>query len=265
MTASHGQTAVMLTAWRRPYYLEQTLMSWLAVRGLDKVRRLVIALGETDRTEQQMAVIRRLSPRFLCPVEVRMQSPEAVAAPSAHRAIAEGVTGMFDDPGIGFVVFGEEDQLVSSDLLEYMGWARKKFAARKDVLCVCAHNQGGSGWDPPVPPEEADADQTAVRLLPYFSGWGVGFWRDRWHDVILPTWDWDVTSGSRGFDSGWDWNLQLRVIPAGDWLCVIPDAARTQNIGQYEGGYAHPEKYHETVSQSFRLHRDTGGYELVTA
>lgn len=265
MTANPGQTAVMLTAWRRPYYLEHTLMSWLAVRGLDRVQRLVIALGETDRTDRQHAVIRRLTPRFPCPVEVRMQSPEAVAAPSAHRAIGEGITGMFEDPETSFVVFGEEDQLVSSDLLEYMDWARRKFAHRPPVLCVCAHNQGGSGWDPPVPPEEAQADQYAVRLLPYFSGWGVGFWRDRWHDVLLPSWDWDATSGSRGFDSGWDWQIQLRVIPAGPYVCVVPDASRTQNIGQFEGGYAHPEKYAETVSGSFRPARPRGSYGLVTA
>lgn len=262
MTDSPGQTVVMLTAWRRPYYFERTLMSWANADGIGKVARLVIALGATDRTEQQLALIQRMTPRFGCPVEIVMQSEEALRSPSAHRAIAEGITGCFADPEVDFVVFGEEDLLVSSDVLAYMHWARRRFEEDKQVLCVCGHNQGGSGWDPPEPPQDAHASQHQARLLPYFSGWVNGFWRDRWFDVLLPQWDWDATSGG-AMTSGWDWNIQLRVIPRGNFLCVVPDASRSQNIGQYEGGYAHPEKYLETVSQSFRLTREPAEYRLV--
>jgi hypothetical protein len=259
-----GQTVIMLTAWRRPYYLEPVLASWARADGIDRVSRLVIALGRTDRYDQQIALIRRMTRQFPCPVEIAEQSPEAVAAPSAHRAIAEGINGVFADPDTGFVVFGEEDLLVSSDVLAYMEWAREKFADDPRVLCVCGHNRGGSGWDPPVPLEEADADQHAVRLLPYFSGWVNGFWRDRWEKILEPSWDWDATSGGPA-TSGWDWAIQLRLIPSGNYLCVVPDASRSQNIGQFEGGYAHPDKYQETVSQSWRPAREPGGYELVTA
>jgi hypothetical protein len=264
MTASKPPMAVFLTAWRRPYYFEPVLESWAAADGIGDVSRLVIGLGPTDRCDAQMALIERMRPAFPCPVEVVMQSPAAVAAPSAHRAIAEGISGVFADGVTDFVVFGEEDILVSSDVLAYVSWARDRFENDAQVLCVCAHNQGGSGWDPPVPPEEADADQRAVRLLPYFSGWVNGFWRDRWEKTLLPNWDWDATSGSRGFDSGWDWAIQMRLIPSGGYLCVVPDASRSQNTGQYEGGYADPARFRETVSGSFRLTREPG-YELVAA
>lgn len=251
---------VMVTAWRRPYYLGPVLESWAAAEGIADVDRILIALGVTDRYDQQMALIDRMRPKFPCDVVVVTQSPAAVAAPSAHRAIAEAGIFCFQGLDAEFVVFGEEDIVVSSDVLQYMAFCRRLFADESRVLAACAHNVGGQGWDEPIPASEALADQHKVRLIPYFNPWVWGTWRDRW-ELLESTWDYDVTSGGPT-TSGYDWNIQLRVMPGR--VCVVPDASRSQNTGQFEGGYSQPALFAGTQSRSFRRRREPG-YELVTA
>ena len=122
--------AIMTTAWKRPYYLRPVLESWANADGIDKVRRFVISLGPTDRFHEQIELIQEMSPRFACGLEVLPQSEHAVRGDGIrkpfgpHRAIAEAVTHCFGDPRIGFVVAGEEDVVVSSDVLLYMEGAQ---------------------------------------------------------------------------------------------------------------------------------------------
>jgi hypothetical protein len=259
--------ALMSTCWRRPYYFERTLASWAAADGINEIRRFVIALGATDRVTQQMALIQRMRPRFACPVDVEFQSERALKSLSASRAIAEAITGIFDDPEVDFVIAGEEDIVVSSDVLAYMGWAREKFAGDESVLAVVAHNQLGQGWDglqEGAVPQDADAEQDVVRLVPYFSPWVWGTWRDRWETVLEPTWDYDLTSGSRGWDNGYDWQIQDRVLPQRNMVCVVPDASRSQNIGEHEAVFAHPADFPRTQALSFREKRSDVAYRLVS-
>lgn len=265
MPADLSRTAVVVTAYRRPYYFEPVLKAWAAADGIGDVSRFVIALDpSTDRAARQRALIERMQIRFACPVEVVPQSEAAQKGPSAHRAIGEAANYCFTDPDLDFLVFGEEDILPSSDVLAYMAWARDRFAEDEQVLCVLAHNKGGQGWDPAEPIQDADADQETARLLPYFNPWCWGTWRDRWEKVLEPQWDWDATSGDTPTTHGYDWNVQLRIIPGGNYVCVVPDASRSQNIGKFEGGYSHPELFGNTQSQSFRLRRGHVEYRLVT-
>jgi hypothetical protein len=264
--ADLSRTAVMTTAYRRPYYFEPVLKSWAAAEGMGDVSRFVIALDPSaDRADGQRALIERMRPRFTCPVEVAAQSERAQRSPSAHRAIGEAADYCFEDPGLDFLVFGEEDILVSSDVLAYMAWARDRFAHDDLVLCVLAHNKGGQGWDPAEPAADADAGQETARLLPYFNPWVWGTWRDRWEKILEPQWDWEASTGEDPLQHGYDWNIQLRVMPDGGYLNVVPDASRSQNTGKFEGGYSRPELFGNTQSQSFRLRRGRGDYRLVAS
>jgi hypothetical protein len=56
--------------------------------------------------------------------------------------------------------------------------------------------------------------------------------------------------------------MQLRVLPEGAWLSLVPDAARTQNIGELGGTYSSPAIHALQVSKSFREHRERVTYEL---
>jgi hypothetical protein len=253
--------AVMITAWRRPYYLEPVLAAWSKATGIENITRFIIALGATDRIGAQIALIERMRPRFACPVDVRMQSYAAVIGNGPHRAIAEAASAAFADGDVDFLVFGEEDVQVSTDVLAYMRWAAERFADDPEVLTACAHNQGGQGWDEPGR-DDADADQETARLLPYFNPWGWGTWRDRWEKILEPEWDYECDLGGP-LTSGYDWVIQTQILPRHNMLCVVPDAARSQNIGALEGWASSPAGIARAQAQSFRAARDVPQYRLV--
>lgn len=179
-----------------------------------------------------------------------------------HAATANVVTAAFEETGADFVVVGEEDEIVSDDVLEYMRWAAAEFRDDAQVLLVNAHSKGGQGWDDHTPAQDADACQDTVRLRPYFNAWVWGTWRDRWEKHLLTQWDWDCTSGG-AMDSGWDWNIATRIVPYGNFLCVVPDASRSQNIGYAEGWSSTAESFSFSQAQSFRESRDQVNYKLA--
>lgn len=263
-----NDTAIVCTAWRRPHYFEKTLNHWAQVRKLEEVQSFTVALGRSDAHGDQVNLINKMADKFTargCPggfVTILDDSDEAHASTGVHRAIAEVARHAFDTSDADFLVFGEEDILVSDDVLEYMAWGKDRFKADDRVLCICAHNRGGQGWDPdhtdPRGIRDEGADEHQVRLLPYFNAWVWGTWRDRWTDIIEPQWDWDSTRAG-----GYDWNFQSRIIPEGDYLCAIPDASRSQNNGKDDGFYAHADLFPGTQSKSFKEHREPADFILV--
>ena len=163
-------------------------------------------------------------------------------------------------------MYGEEDILPSDDVLEYMAWAAGEFGADPRVLGVCAHTHAGYAASE-LGIEEVDADPALVRLRPRFAGWILGAWRNRYRQVLEPTWDWDCDSGGPGDPAGqgpagWDWNI-TRIVEKTGLLCAVPDASRSQNIGQYGGTYAVPDHFPATQVASFREHRDPVIYKVV--
>lgn len=263
--------AVVVTAKSRPKYLDQVLRSWELVRGAGNVRTFTVALGRSDMVKVQIDLIENSTLR----THIRLDSKEAERSPGMHRAIGEAIDAVLQDPQVNFVVLGEEDVVVSDDILEYMTWARKEMTRDGQLLVACAHNRGGCGWDAKnrigsdstgywsLREPDQNADQQAVRPLAYFNPWGWGIYRDAWFKVIRPQWDWECNSGGQT-DSGYDWNMATRILPGGGWLSLVPDAARSQNIGAYGGTYSGPEIHPLQVSQSYREHRETAaaGYRL---
>lgn len=265
--------AVIVMAWRRPYYLAETLASWAGVQEIGQVRRFIIGLGEHERKAENLQVIAGAEQAMGGPIEILEDSPQATASPAMHRPMGEAANYAWGDPDVGWVVLCEEDGPVSDDILRYQLWARDTFADRADVLLVCSHNipwveghmDGPAPADKvPHPADEADEDQEIVRLKQGFDSRSWGTWRDRWEQVLEPTWDWECNSGGP-WDSGIDWNIATRVMPQGGYLAVTPDACRSVNIGRLEGVYMRAEDKPEgwRSSQSFREHRGQVEYKLV--
>ncbi len=259
--------AVIVTAYRRPDYLRRTLASWQAARGLDRVHSFTVALGvHPDAFTSQVREVGAfrdasgLGPR----VRIKVDSEAARRSNGMHRAVGEAADHVLADPAVQFLVFGEEDIAVSSDVLEYMSWARREFTGDGPVLAVCAHSVGGAGWDRREPAGDDGADQEAVRLLPYFNPWCWGTWRDRWEQVLEPGWDWDCNSGD-AMTSGYDWNIATRIIPQGGFTCAVPDASRSQNIGRYGGWASSEETWAFSQAASFRAGREPCAYRLEAA
>ena len=253
--------SVMLTCWRRPYYFGPVLESWARACEVHPPDRVVIAIGRTDRTAEQLDLIAKMAPAFPVPLEFAWQSSRAEFSPGPHRAIGEAGRALFAD-GAKFAVFGEEDVAVSDDVLGYMDWVRRELRGHPDVLAACAHNQHGQGWDTPGSGQAPDADQSAVRLLPYFNPWIWGTWRDRWEQVMEPSWDWECNSGGPT-DSGYDWAV-CRMLAKHQMTCAVPDAARSQNIGREEGwaGSSDPVWFAATQTATFREARGKVTYRL---
>lgn len=251
--------ALMITARSRPHYFKETLTSWALADDVNTLLSdVVIALGRSPLEIEQRALIKEIVPG----ARIWLDSDRAAASNGMHRAIAECASRVFTALRPDFLIFGEEDVVVSSDMLKYMAWAAEKFKDDERVLLVNGHSRGGQGWDPHEPAQDADADQEAVRLEPYMNAWVWGTWADRWEKILEPNWDFECNSGG-AMDSGYDWHIATRIIPQGNFLAVVPEASRSQNIGR-EGGWASSDwSFSFSQAQSFREKRDNINYNLV--
>ena len=259
--------AVVVTAFRRPWYLEQTLGSWCKARGLDDVHSFTVALGwHPDTWKAQLRVVEgfRQATGLGSRMRVKVDSDAARKSNGMHRAIGEAANAVLEDPAVEFVVFGEEDVIVSDDVLEYMMWARRELAADGRVLLACGHSVGAAGWDRHEPADDGDADQEAVRLLPYFNPWVWGTWRDRWETTLEPGWDWDCSKGPHPDQMGYDWGIH-HTVRREDYLCAVPDASRSQTIGENGGWASSAQTWAFSQAASFRAHRGPVTYRLEAA
>lgn len=254
-----SDTALLITACRRPDCLRRTLGSWIAAPRIEYLRLVAVALGASHRYDDQMDVIREAEAVLDRKITVIPDSPEAQASPGMHRALGEAIDHVFDAFRPEFTICGEEDVIVSDDILSYMSWAQDRYD--DGTLCICAHNRGGAGWDGLTAlREDQDADQAAVRRLRYFNPWVWCISYGQWKAVARPVWDWDGDSGGSD-DSGYDWNMQ-RLAAVGPWLNLVPDAARSQTIGEWGGVYSTPDIFPLQQSRSFREHREPVSYRL---
>lgn len=249
-----SDVALVTTAWRRPYYLEQTLAAWERARGYDQLRHHIVRAGASDRLDETRRVLNAFAGRH---PHVFVEEDDGTLGP--WRVNAAGFVHAFSDPSVSFAMIAEEDILPADDVLELMTWAATEFADDKEVLVVNAHSRCGQGWDGPEVKDDPDADPCALRLAPYFNQWGWGTWRDRFENVLLPDWDFDGTSGTAS-QSGHDWNIHLRTMRG--HLAVTPDASRTQHIGDKEAWAANEWTLSWSKAASFREHRDPVKFRL---
>lgn len=228
--------SVVMTAYRRPEYLRETLASWSQVRGLENLiaRRVCV-----DPSESQEDVA-RLAREYGWDVRVNASRLGVLVNP------VESVGAMFREPlGADFVILAEEDVVVAADLLEYFAWAQQRFRADPAVMLVCAHTRT---HELPGQP-----DQDVVRRLPGFGSvliWGC--WRGDWLRLIEPTWDRDYSSGNGPEEpGGWDHNLQ-RIMRRSGLASVAPDQSRSDHIGVLGGAHCGPTFFPQTQDPWYR-------------
>jgi hypothetical protein len=246
-----ARVRILMTAYRRPQYTRKVLESWSRVRGIESVP-ITIFLEPSDRQDQMLDVIKRAQNEGVLNLDVQVN--ERVLGVDVN--IAVGAETLFhEDPELDYLMFSEDDLVVSDDALEYFLWADEQFRDRKDVLIVNAHTDDGA---------REGADPSEVILSQRFRCWVWATWRDRWSGTLLPTWDYDTrTSEYPGDPCDWAWNLDLRVIPRGGHRTVLPLASRSQNIGKWEGVHADPGLFAGTLNPSFRAERGMVEYRLT--
>lgn len=257
-----GDASLVITAWRRPEYLWRVLESWSKVPEVHELRRVVIALGWSEKQDDQLDVIKEASKLMGRAIDVRRDSSRATFSPGMHRAIGEAADAEFrEDSKLEYLLLSEEDVAVSDDVLKYHAWCREKWETDLKVLVVTSHNPLGT-WHTRDTSDEG-VSQSNVQLYPFFNPWCWGTWRRQWTEVLEPQWDWDCNKGSHGWDSGYDWQVG-RIMREQGFLSPNPDAARSTNIG-FEGGVYTSRETLEKVGQSigYRAHRDNPGYQLA--
>lgn len=238
--------AVAMTAYKRPRYFAETLGSWGSAKGVDGLATFRVALEPSAVQNEMVSLVRA---RWELAPEVILNPSRLGVLVNPHQAI----DGVFRDyPEVQFVILAEDDVIVSDDVLVWMSWAATGFQYSPDVALVCAMPRF-HGTDPHV-----------VRKYPYMSGnliWGT--WRDRWEGLIGPTWDRDYSTGdAEQPGSGWDYNLDWRVLPRNGLVSVAPDMSRSQHIGEHDGEHCSPAQFPLTQVPSFREHFCPGVFRM---
>lgn len=206
--------ALFFTAYDRMDYLRQTLDSWSNVRGIQDWH-VVFRIEPSERQEDAAYLFQRFA------AQAQLPSWEIITNPTRLGVLEHPYVGFSElFQRFNFVVRAEDDLLVSDDILEYFTWAEKTYRNEIDVATINAFSKI-SGTDDGVFRQQR------------FNPWIWGTWRTVWETLLEPTWDHDYSSfnGVPGVESGWDWNIDTRLLSRFDYYCIYPENSRVQNIG----------------------------------
>lgn len=236
-TASPPPSADLVVAFTvsglREKYLKKALESWAKARGIESVLLLfscepqpTFPLGEFE------GWARRSFARV-----VVVQNDKVYGCLNNTRA---AFSRAFDH-GARLAVMAEEDLVVSAGVLEYLSWAALEYEQDSGVAAVCAHVK-----------ESKSKDDSAVVRAPWFNPLVCGTWRDRWENMIAPTWRaWE--EGMHG-NQAWDNNLRQVLRHAGK-VSIFPARSRVTHIGETSTIYGSPVvsefMFRESISGCF--------------
>ena len=225
--------ALVLTAYNRPTYLRQALMSLLKVRGLNDWH-IVARIEPGELQGEVYDLLWRFQEESQHPTMEIIVNPKTLGVLHHPWVAFEELFAQ----GYDFVVRTEDDLLLSDDALEFMSWASEYYASADEVASVhgFTHENG---------------DPAGAVTAHGFNSWLWGTWRGVWEGLIGPTWDHDYSTynGFPGNQSGWDWNLGTRVYPRYKLKGAYPLSSRVDNIGIH-GIHGTPENH--ITSESFR-------------
>lgn len=234
---------IVFTVCSRPVYFEQALESWSAVRGVQDWR-IIFMIEPTPASKRQADAIERF----------RHPNKQLIFNPDRLGVLVNPWTGLDKsfNSGAGFTVVAEEDVIVSSDVLEYMNFARE--CATDDTLAVCANNRGS-----------LDNEKVSeVHRLEMFDPLIWGTWKEKWDTVLRDTWDKNYSTGDNGHLAGWDHNISLRLIPQHGYHVMFPHQSRSDHIGEIAGTHCVPAFFSQTQSPCFVADRPPVEYTLIS-
>lgn len=224
---------ITFTVNERPWYFYKVLESWQKVYGIEDWG-LQFALEPGSKVENN----RYLIDEFDHPNKQIFVNPERYGVlHNPYMAMSRAFQTH------SRVILAEEDLIVAKDTLKFFDHCFNRYQDDPKILTVNA--RGGDGNEPE---DQLYIDQHfAVHI------WGT--WHDRWVDYIEPTWDHDYSTGENGVRAGWDWNLNLRVMPKHDLYGVYPSASRSDNIGENGGTHQGTAEFPDSQAPNFRLDR----------
>lgn len=204
--------SVVFTCYNRPEFLSETLASWEKVRGIEAWRKWIF-VEPSDRRDEVLRIINASSLDFTVVLnEWRFGV--------LHNPWAALDTAFYN--GSDFAVLAEDDIIVSTDTVEYFTAASNMYSP-DETLGVSAFTTSPSG------------DSGKMLRVPTFGGLVWGVWRQSWYDHLRDTWDHDYSThnGIPGEQSGWDWNINMRIMPKLGKNFISPEVSRSRHIGRY--------------------------------
>lgn len=229
-----NQTILAFTCADRPQYLKPTLDSWLGT-DLSLVSAVHFFIEPTDKRDECVAVINELAAKSPVPI-IKHFNREKLG-------VLRNPWHLFDHcfriEGAKYVILGEDDFLVSPDVLNFFEASKDEWI--EDTMAACAKWVG----------KNADNNPATWHRTTEFTGniWMVD--NGSWVEHLRDTWDFDYSSGAAdNSPSGWDWNIQLRVMPKNDLHCIVPTASRSKHIG-ISGVHCTEEVFKDTVAWNF--------------
>lgn len=244
-----SQTILAFTCADRPQYLKPTLDSWLKT-NLSLLSSVHFFIEPTDRRHECVAVIDEFAAKSPVPV-IKHFNKEKLG-------VLRNPWHLFDHcfriEGALFTILGEDDFLVSPDILDFFwGTSRWNLHGDEKTMAICAKWVG----------DKANKNPATWHRVTEFTGNIWGTWPHVWNKYLKDTWDFDYSSGKEDESpAGWDWNLQLRVMPKNDLHCIVPTASRSKHIG-IMGVHCTEEVFDDTVAWNFVEHKYDGNYLSV--
>ena len=129
------EPVITFTANDRLHYMIRVLESWKAVRGIDRARMIFQC-----EPHPGMAALIGAETGYAAQTLIRVNDRQAGCEANTGLALAAGFA-----TGADFVILGEDDGIVTADLLEYMTWAAGRYRDDKDVFAVCTFQDAPPG------------------------------------------------------------------------------------------------------------------------
>jgi hypothetical protein len=204
--------AVAITAHNRPKYLEVILDSWGLVRGIEDTP----VHFQVEPVNPYVKDLCDYAPFSHRSMEVNRTTLGPLSNP--YAALKSGF-----EMGAKFVVLGEDDSIVTADVLEYFQWAANEFRDNQRIMAVCSFQHK------PLGPLDAAC------FRDYFASVVWGTWVDRWEDWMRESWGHTYTDG--------EWDFRFCRWCETKFKCVFPCISRSQHIGRDDGTHMKPEKF----------------------
>lgn len=222
--------AVLFTVFNRVDYLKETLESWSKV-DLIKDYDFCFYVEPSNVSKQITDLIYNFEDKT--DINFSIHYNESILGTGGNTW--RGFTDLFKK--YYFVVLAEDDVIVSKDILRYFDAAEKMYRDDDEIAIISANTKWGT------------TDPTLVVREQGFNGLVWGTWKKYWDNYFAPNWDKDYSSDP--IHNGWDWHLNLRIMPSNGLKNINPLASRSNHIG-INGMHCDDIMFKDTQSPSFR-------------
>jgi hypothetical protein len=221
---------VSLTAWKRPYYLRETLAALEAASSeIDEPVYVATRVEPNEREDEVLALLGR-GPRWLTTL-----NEDLLGLQRNNLAAISDAWELAELTGEDYVLGLSEDIVLAPDALRLAVWMRERYRTDRHVQFTGLF----SGAEPKRFEAGGDAQPPAGYLRVTKSEWfycqGWGTWRDRWEEDWLPNWN------RVGRGDSWDSNVNPFVMQGR--VQTLPLLSRCKHIGLLGGTHSTPENF----------------------